>query len=78
MQDGPIILETAGRHGMNDEDILHALRHEHHHFVGNDGMVMIVGADQSGTLIEVGLIERHGELVVAHAMCPAHPRFLTR
>lgn len=38
-------------------------------------MTMVIGPDRSGGLIEVGVVERYGDLYVAHAM-PARPKFL--
>lgn len=39
-------------------------------------MVMFIGPDDSGTLIEVGVIEWHGVIAIAHAMRPARQRFV--
>ncbi|MBM7499450.1 hypothetical protein JOD52_000290 [Brachybacterium muris] len=39
-------------------------------------MTMFIGPDESGTLIEVGVIEWHGVIAIAHAMHPARPKFL--
>ncbi|MEV0893567.1 hypothetical protein [Promicromonospora sp. MEB111] len=74
----PVILEPAHRHGVAEEDILHALRFELHHVVQEDGMVMFVGPDQQGVLIEVGVLEWFGLLAVAHAMRPAREKYLRR
>lgn len=38
-------------------------------------MVMYIGPDRSGLLLEVGVVEWHDELAIVHAM-PARPRFL--
>lgn len=54
--------------------MLHALRFPVRHFVQDDSMTMFIGPDESGTLIEVGVIEWHG--AIAHAMRPARPKFL--
>lgn len=40
-----------------------------------DGLVMFIGPDRAGGLPEVGLVEWHGIVAVAHAM-RARPRFL--
>lgn len=56
--------------------MLPALRHESHHYVVPDGMVMIIGADRTGVLIEVGLITWYGTLAIDHAMRPARKKFL--
>jgi hypothetical protein len=39
----PVILEPAFRHGVAEEDMLHALRFELQHVVQEDGMVMFIG-----------------------------------
>lgn len=39
-------------------------------------MTMFIGPDESGPLIEVGVIEWHGVIAIAHAMRPARPKFL--
>ncbi len=72
----PVILEPAYRHGVAEEDILHALRFEMHHVVQEDGMVMFVGPDLQGVLIEVGVLEWFGILAIAHAMRPAREKYL--
>jgi len=68
----PVILESAFRHGVDEECMLHALRFELHHVVQEDGMVMFVGPDRQGVLIEVGVLEWFG----IHAMRPAREKYL--
>ena len=76
MEDGPIILDSAYRHGVSDEAMLHALRFPVRHFVLDDSMTMFVGPDVTGVLVEVGVIEWHGVIAIAHAMRPARSKFL--
>lgn len=78
MDEGPIILESAYRHAVAEEDILHALRFSIHHVRQGDDMVMFIGPDRSGnSLIEVGVvIWWGGELAIAHAMSPARDKYL--
>jgi hypothetical protein len=73
----PIILESAHRHGVSEEDMLHALRFAIHHVRQDDDMVMFVGPDASGNeLVEVGVvIWWGGELAIAHAMRPARDKY---
>lgn len=54
--DEPIILESALRHGVADDDMLHALRFATHHVRQADDMVMFIGPDRAGGLIEVGVV----------------------
>jgi hypothetical protein len=72
----PIILATAHRHGVKDEAMLHALRFPVRHFVQDDSMTMFIGPDQTGALVEVGVVEWHGVIAIAHAMRPARPKYL--
>jgi hypothetical protein len=73
----PIILDSAHRHGVSEEDMLHALRFAIHHVRQDDSMVMFVGPDRSGLLIEVGVVMWWGgELAIAHAMKPARTKYL--
>lgn len=76
MESEPIILDSAHRHGVTDEAMLHALRFPVRHFVQDDSMTMFIGPDETGTLVEVGVIEWHGTIAVAHAMRPARPKYL--
>lgn len=71
----PIILDSAHRHGVSDAAMLHALRFVRH-FVQDDAMTMFIGPDETGTLVEVGVIEWHGIIAIAHAMRPARPKYL--
>lgn len=73
----PISLESAHRHGVTAEDMLHALRFAIHHVSQPDDMVMFIGLDAAGTLIEVGVaIWWGGELAIAHALRPARTKYL--
>lgn len=72
----PVILEPAHRHGVDAEDMLHALRNESYHVAQEDGMVMFIGPDRQGHLIEVGVLEWFGILAIGHAMRPARNKYL--
>ena len=56
--------------------MVHALRFSLRHFVQDDAMVMFIGPDETGILIEVGLIEWHGMLAIVHAMRPAREKYV--
>lgn len=75
--EAPLVLESAGRHGIGEEDALHAYAFAVDSFIVDEGMVMYVGPDRSGRLLEVGVVEWHEELAIVHAM-PARPKFLRR
>jgi hypothetical protein len=70
----PVILESARKHGISDADMLHAYRHPVRVFVMDD-LVMLVGGDEAGRLLEVGVAEAEGLEFIVHAM-PARERFL--
>ncbi len=72
-----MVLESAARHGISKEDALHAYAFAVDSFIVDEGMVMYLGADRSGRLLEVGVVEWHDELAIVHAM-PSRPKFLRR
>jgi hypothetical protein len=70
----PTIPASARRHGVGDDDMLHAYQHPIRVFEGN-GLVMLIGVDQAGRLLEIGVASAEGIDFIVHAM-PARPRFL--
>ena len=64
----PRIVDSAYRHGLTTEDILHACRNPIDVFVHDDGIIMLIGSTFSGAMIEVGIRMIHGFPVVVHAM----------
>lgn len=78
---GLIIHPSARRHGVSERDILHAYRNAVDFFPADDpeeDLMMAVGADESGRLLEVGFRKTpSGRRVVFHAM-PARPKYLRR
>lgn len=72
----PVVTDSARRHGISDDDILHAYRNPIRvHML--DDVDMLVGADRSGRLIEIGVTVDDDEWIAAivHAM-PMRSRFL--
>ncbi|WP_460830524.1 hypothetical protein [Nocardioides hungaricus] len=62
---------------MAGQDMVHALRFAAHHVRQDDDMVMFIGPDRAGTLVEVGVvIWWGGELAIAHALRPARAKCL--
>ncbi len=74
----PVIVESAHRHGVAEADMLHALRFAVAHVRQDDDMVMFIGPDRAGNLIEVGVVTWHGILAIVHAMSPAREKYLKR
>ena len=69
-----MVLDSARKHGISDADMVHAYRHPIRVFVVDD-LVMLVGGDEAGRLLEIGVAEAEGVEFIVHAM-PARPRFL--
>ena len=76
MDNEPVILESAHRHQVSEDDMLHALRYHMRQIVQDDSMAMFIGPDRAGTLIEVGVVQWHGIIAIAHAMRPARAKYL--
>ncbi|NNE95894.1 MAG: hypothetical protein HKO63_08470 [Acidimicrobiia bacterium] len=72
----PVILASARKHGIEDTDMLHAYRNPIRVFQADD-LVMLIGADETGRLLEVGVVAGDGVEFIVHAMA-ARPRFLER
>jgi hypothetical protein len=70
----PVIVATARKHGVNDNDMLHAYRNPIR-VLGLDDLIMLIGPDQAGNLLEIGVATGEGVEFIVHAM-PARPRFL--
>jgi hypothetical protein len=64
----PLIIASARKHGLADDDILHAFNHPVCYEDLDDGFVMIVGPTRSAQLIELGLIDTDHGPVIVHAM----------
>ena len=58
--------------------MVHALRFAIAHVRQDDDMVMFIGPDRAGNLIEVGVVTWHGILAIVHAMSPAREKYLKR
>ena len=63
----PVVLVSARRHGFADDDMLHAFRNPIQAFALDD-LTMLVGADRSGRMLEVGVATAEGVQFIVHAM----------
>ncbi len=61
------IAASARKHGIADEDIRAAVRAEFRSFLTEHG-VFIIGADRSGRLLEIIVVDPDEDPVVIHAM----------
>lgn len=73
----PIILASGRKHGVPDEDILHAYRNPVRIIEQPEGVTLVVGPARDASLLEVGLVEAEDVdgLFVIHAM-PARDKYL--
>ncbi len=70
----PVILHSARKHGVHDDDMLHAYRNPIRIFELDD-LTMLIGPDTAGRLLEVGVATADGIGFIVHAM-PARDKFL--
>ncbi len=70
----PVVLASARKHGINDDDMLHAYRNPIRVF-DLDDLTMLIGPDASARLLEIGVAEAEGIEFVVHAMA-ARPNCL--
>jgi hypothetical protein len=70
----PVILASARKHQIADDDMLHVYRNPIRVF-DLDELVMLIGPDTAARLLEVGVSEAEGIEFIVHAM-PARDRFL--
>ena len=61
------ILASARKHGIAGEDILHAFRNAILE-VTDDDIVMLVGPNRDGNLVEVAIIRSENGFLIIHAM----------
>ena len=71
----PIIAPSARKHGVSDEDIRHAYSNPIRIFELDEGLTMIIGANQAAIIYEIGVVDGVPAPVVVHAM-KARDRFL--
>ena len=69
----PVILASARKHGVSDDDILHAYRHPTR-VLQLDDLIMLIGSSQTGQLLEIGVSRADRIDFIIHAML-ARPKF---
>lgn len=71
----PVIAESARKHDIADEDMIHAFHHPVRVWEMDEGMEMFIGAGRAGGLLEVGVVFADDSTpVIVHAM-PARLKF---
>lgn len=73
--DEPIIAASALKHGLDEDDILHAYRNPISAWDLGDGFTMLIGANRAAIVLEVGYIQGNTAIVIVHAM-RAREKFL--
>lgn len=71
----PIIAPSALKHGLGEEDILHAYRNPLRVWDLGEGFTMMIGPNRAAIILEVGHIEGDEAVVIVHAML-ARKKFL--
>jgi hypothetical protein len=75
--DEPFIAQSARRHGVSEETILHAFAYPIRVEPLDDAFTMVIGPDPSGNLYEFGVVSSEDGPVIVHAM-PARTKYLRR
>lgn len=70
----PVVTASARKHGVEDDDMMHAYRHPTR-VLQLDDLTMLIGPSRTGRLLEIGVIRAEGIEFVIHAM-PARPKFI--
>jgi hypothetical protein len=71
----PIVAESAHKHGIGDDDILHAYNNPIRVEELDDELFMLIGADRAGNLLEIGVVAVTDGPLIVHAM-EARPKYL--
>ena len=69
-----VILASARKHGITDEDMLHAFRNPIR-IIDQDDITVLIGPDAHGNLLEIALVQKFRRLEIVHAM-KARSRYL--
>ena len=64
----PSIASSAHRHGVEDKEMLHAFDNPILVEYLDEHLVMLVGADSAGNLLEIGVADQPSGPVIVHAM----------
>ena len=65
-------MRSTRKHQISDDDMLHAYRHP---MFDLDDLLMLVGADTAGRMLEIGIATSDGIDFIVHAR-PARTKFL--
>ena len=65
---GPVILHSARKHGITDEDILYVYANHKREIVISEDSKMLIGDDTLGRLLEICAVESDEGIRIIHAM----------
>jgi len=71
----PLIADSARKHGINDDTILHAFNNPIRVEDLDEGLIMLIGPDSAGNLYEIGVVGSDEGTLIVHAMS-ARPKYL--
>ncbi len=66
--EAPLIVDSARKHGVADDDVLHAFHHPVSYEDLDEGFTMIIGPSRSAALLEIGVVDTDHGPVIVHAM----------
>ena len=72
--DEPFIAPSARKHGVADEAIVHTFNNPIRSEDLDEGLLMLVGPDHAGNLLEIGVVVADEGPVIVHTM-PARPKY---
>ena len=73
--DAPLIAPSARKHGIHDDDMIHAFNNPIFVDELDEGFTMFVGADSAANLLEIGVVDTGDGPIIVHAMS-ARPKYL--
>lgn len=73
--DDPVIAQSALKHGLTEDEILHAYRNPLRAWDLGDGFTMLIGANRAAIILEIGWVQGSTAVVIVHAM-RARDKFL--
>lgn len=71
----PLIADSARKHGVSDDTILHAFNNPIQVEDLDEGLTMLIGPDPAGNLYEIGVVGSDEGPLIVHAM-RARPNYL--
>ena len=73
--DAPLVAPSARKHGIRDDDMIHAFSNPISVEELDEGFTMFVGADPATNLLEIGVVDTSDGPIIVHAMS-ARPKYL--